>query len=732
MIVFSHQLSLSQSGLDIERIKRSTVFIFQVQEQGLDSVPTCVGSGTIVSRDGLILTNAHSVFESSICPGNSLLIALSASLDEPPVVRFRADIERVDIGLDLAVLRITHQLDGRLLDPDNLSLTFVELGDSSNIVLDDTITVVGYPGIGNDTVMDVRGTVTGFIREPNNQAATWLKTKADIPGIMSGGGAYNQNGQLIGVPTTAPLLREVAAANCLSIQDTNRDGVVNSSDLCIPLGISINALRPSNQARALLRSASLGLELNIVSESGNPIQTGGAPEFRRIFFAPSINEAGMPTSVIRSLPAGSNSLYLFFDYANMSPETVYELRVSINGIPDPTFSLAPVRWSGGERGMWYIGSTGQPWPNGVYEFTLFANGVASPAQRLVVGEAPEDSPGFSDIVFGLLDARGNPLGNGYVLPAGTTASARFIYRNMSSESNWIAIWYLDGQEFKRVANQWDAGTDGTATTSIQSDNELPSGSYRLELYVEDRLATTSDFTIAGAQSGPLPQVFTNLRFTTAENDSEALKASSVNNFSEGVDKLYALFNWEQIADGTIWQVRWLVDGQPFFERTAPWNNSRSGQNYEMKLLNPSGIPDGTYSIEIRLNNVLLASAEAQVGIGQLPIDQFARAAGVTLRGQILDADTRQGIPGVSFILISKDFSVDEFEWRQDQVYSWATTDNEGIFELDRPLEFSTDGQAVAYSVVIIAEGYLPITADGIEVTSASDNPLNLVIYLSRD
>jgi hypothetical protein len=730
LAIFSQRVFAAQSGLDIERIKRSTVYIFQVREQGLQSTPVCVGSGTIVSSDGLILTNAHSVSENGLCQGNALLIALSVSLDAPPVIKFRAEIERTDAGLDLAILRITRHLDGRLID--ELSLPFVELGDSSDVALDDTITVVGYPDIGGSPVTDVRGTITGFILEPNNETASWLKTKADIPGVMSGGGAYNQNSQLIGVPITVPLSAETTTSSCLPIQDTNFDGVVNARDLCIPQGASINALRPSNLARSLLRGASLGLELNLVSENGNFSRATGTPEFKRLFFAPSINEAGMPLSVISSLPAGSTSLYLFFDFANMTPETVYELRVSINGIPDPTFSLAPVRWSGGETGMWYIGSTGQPWPNGVHEFTLFANGVASPPQRLIVGEAPSNSPSFSDIVFGLLDARGSPLGNGFVLPTGPTASARFIYRNMSIGTAWTAIWYLDGQEFKRVLNQWDGEAEGTATTSIQADNELPPGSYRLELYIEDRLAATSDFIIAGAQSGPLPQIFTDLHFTSAATDLEAMSALPISNFSKGVSTLYVVFDWERIASGTLWEIRWLVDGEPFFEQTAPWSNTQNGQNYLLRLSNPSGITDGTYNIEILMNKVLLATSQAQVGIGQLPIDQFNQATGVMLRGQILDADTRQGIPGVTLILISKDFSVAEFEWNQDQVYSWTVSDSEGIFELDRPLEFSAAEQSVAYSVIIIAEGYVPVTADGIEVTTDSANPLSITVFLTRD
>jgi hypothetical protein len=416
----------------------------------------------------------------------------------------------------------------------------------------------------------------------------------------------------------------------------------------------------------------------------------------------------------------------------MTPETVYELRVTLNGIPNPTFSLSPVRWSGGERGMWYVGSGGQPWPNGVYEFTLFADGVAAPSARLVVGEAPANTPAFSDIVFGILDPRGNPLGNGFVLPTGATASARFVFRNMQDGITWSAIWYLNGAEVNRTTNTWDAGTSGTNITNIESADGVPPGQYRIELYIETRLSATSDFIIAGAQQGALPQIVTNLHFTTAANDQEAVTAPPISNFSERVGALYALFDWQQIAAGTLWTLTWYVDREVFFEYTLPWTGPSNGQNYLLRLSAPDGIPDGTYTLEIRLNNILISRAEAQVGIGQLPIDQFAQASGVLLRGRILDADTGQGIPGVSFILISADFSVAEFVWDQSQVYAIATTDQNGIFEIDRLLQYSTENTAIAYSVIIAAEGYVPISADGIEVTLETPNPLDLTIYLYHD
>jgi hypothetical protein len=634
-------------------------------------------------------------------------------------------------------------LDGRLIAPGSLILPFVEMADSSSAHLDDTITVVGYPGIGDDSVTTTRGTINGFVVEPTRVSSwSWIKTSAVIAGTMSGGGAYNQEGQLIGIPTTAPVIVNTPNSNCLPIQDTDGDGLVNNRDFCIVVGSFINVLRPSNFAQPLLRAASLGLSVEAVTAPLSQTSTSGAPAFKRLFFSPSVNESGMPTTVIRSMSSGNDNLYLFFDYENMTPETTYELRVTTDGQPNPDFSLAPVRWSGRSTGLWYIGNSGRPWPNGVYEFTLLINGITSQTAGLVVGKPSETAPTFTDITFGLLDLRNNPLGNGFVLPTGNVASARFIYRNMVDGMDWTTIWYLDGSEIpnSRQNNIWKDGPEGATTTSVRSDSGLPPGRYRLELYITDqpgespRLTATSDFTVAGAQEGAFPQVFTNARFAVADSDAAALIAPGVSNISGQLDTLYTLFNWQQIARGMFWTVRWSVDNNIFFEQTIPWSVQDSGQNFLMRLGGLNGIPDGTYQMELFLDNVQLASVQAQVGIGQLPIDQFAQASGVQVKGRVLDSSTHTGIPGVTVMLISKDFSVDEFTatWAQNQVFAMAVTDNGGYFEIDQPLELSTEDNPVAYSAIIAADGYLPLSADGLEVNEDTQNPLNLTIYLTRD
>lgn len=725
--VISYTTAQSES-LDLERLQRATVLVMQARSA--DLTVTCVGSGTLVSRRGLILTNAHNALPSETCPGETLIIAFSTREGEPPIPKYRAEVAQADPGLDLALLQITRQMDGRLINIDELALPFVELADSAQVRLDQTITVVGYPGIGDDPVEVRTGTVSGFAAEPSAGAKSWIKTRADIPGTMSGGGAYDQQGRLIGVPTTAPLGVLSEAAVCVPIQDTNNDGLVTTSDVCIPVGGSINSLRPSNFARPLLQAAALGLTVDTPLNPAPRGRGGGQPSFSRLFFSPSVNEAGMPTSVIRSLPAGSNSLYLFFDYQNMTPETVYELRVTTDGIPNPTFSLAPVRWSGGTRGLWYIGSSEQPWPNGLYDFTLLIDGIAAGNARLLIGGGAETLPTFSDVVFGLRDNRGTPLGNGFVLPSGNIADARFIFRNMTVGTPWTVIWYYNGLELQRTENTWSEidGPSGAKTIGIEDPGGLLPGTYRVELYIETGLAATADFIIAGAQESVFPRIFTNAHFASADSVDEALAANPLSTFPTGVNTLYALFDWQQIAPGTLWTLRLAVDGGVFFEQTTPWNSPESGENFLVRVRGRDTVPDGTYLMELLVNNVPLQSIQAQVGIGQLPIDRFAQASGVQVRGLIYDAETGEGIPGVTFILLSEEFSVEDYVWRQDQIYATAVTDRNGRFQIDRPLEYGAP-----YSVILIAEGYLPITADGFEFDpEETPNPLDLTIPLTRD
>lgn len=716
--------AVTQSAFELnaDRIKRATVFVYQTESLGNDLIVKCVSTGTLISAAGLIVTNAHSILPSRNCDGDSLIISINVDLGEPPIPKYRAEIANADEGLDIALLQITRELDGRLIAEGTLpALPFVEIGDSDRIAIDENVTVAGYLDLGNQAVAIRRGTITAFIAEPRGGNRAWLKTRAEIPGTMSGGGAYNTDGQLIGIPTNAPFGILGADSNCRLIEDTNQDGFINSNDSCVPTGDFISTIRPIRLAQSLIRAAALDLEVELVTVPEARPNLIDRAKFSRLFFSPSVIN-GLPSTVVGSMPANTNSLYLFFDYNNMSPETVYEMRVTRDGIPDAAFSLPPVRWSGGRQGLWHIGSRDQPWGNGTYEFTLLVNGLAEGSQQIVIGGAADRSPAFSDIVFGLLDLRGNLLGNGSILSVGNIASARFVYANMEDGIPWTAIWYFNHSEVARSEDLWSFGKNGSNVVNLRPQGGLLPGAYRLELYLQGALSATSDFIVAGTPAGPLPLIFTNARYSAAPTAFEALDAAAMATFPDSIPTLFALFDWQRIAPGTPWSVRWLVDDQAFFEATLPWVTVETGTNFLMSIDDP---PDGSYTLQVLVNNLQVLEMIATVGIGQLPIDRFAEIEGTIFGGRVLDAATQLGIPSVTIILVSEDYSVSDFEWNQEQISALATTDRNGDFQFDRPLSFD-----VQYSIIIEAEGYIPLAADGFKF-SPNERIVDIEIELVR-
>ncbi len=227
------------------------------------------GSGTVISRDGLILTNYHVVDVSRLAREaarernvkvleGKMVVLFTRQTDQPPVATYIADVVDALPKLDLAVLRITSDLTGKEVDPSTLNLPFIELGDSDQVEIEDALRIYGYPSIGGSTITFTRGSVSGFDSEPGVRGRAWIKTDATISGGNSGGAALNDAGQLVGVPTQASVSSARQATDCRRIQDTNGDGEVDENDTCIPIGGFINALRPVNLAKDMIARAARG------------------------------------------------------------------------------------------------------------------------------------------------------------------------------------------------------------------------------------------------------------------------------------------------------------------------------------------------------------------------------------------------------------------------------------------------------------------------------------------
>ncbi len=238
------------------------------------------GSGTIISPDGLILTNAHVAYDTSY-QIEQLVIRMTEEQDAPPVDRYLAKVIQVDTDLDLAVLYIASDLNGYTVDHASLNLPAVPLGDSNTLQLGDQITILGYPGIGGETITLTRGEVSGFTAETGYGNRAFIKTSATIAGGNSGGLAVNESGQLVGVPTQVGAGDDSDIVDCRPLADTNRDGYIDDYDACIPIGGYINALRPIALAMPLIDAARSG-QMNVTAENA-PMGSSFAPSGQTIY-----------------------------------------------------------------------------------------------------------------------------------------------------------------------------------------------------------------------------------------------------------------------------------------------------------------------------------------------------------------------------------------------------------------------------------------------------------------
>ena len=216
------------------------------------------GSGTVITPQGLILTNAHVVLPDRYFNVDALAVAFTTQEDQAPEAQFLAEVLQADAALDIAVLQIISDLDDNPIDPNTLNLPFVPMGNADDLRLGDSVTILGYPGIGGETITLTRGEVSGFTSEAGRGDRAFIKTSATIAGGNSGGLAADANGYLIGVPTQLGYGGDDQFVDCRVLADTNRDGVVDDRDNCIPTGGFINALRPINLAMPLIEAAQEG------------------------------------------------------------------------------------------------------------------------------------------------------------------------------------------------------------------------------------------------------------------------------------------------------------------------------------------------------------------------------------------------------------------------------------------------------------------------------------------
>ena len=151
--------------------------------QPSERVQRSLGSGVIVSPDGIVVTNTHVIRGRG---ETEIRIALADKRE------FDAKVVSQDDKTDIAILKIEH---------DGQRFPILELEDSDNLEVGDMVLAIGNPfGVGQTVTS---GIVSALARSEigNSDLQVFIQTDAAINPGNSGGALVDMSGKLVGINT---------------------------------------------------------------------------------------------------------------------------------------------------------------------------------------------------------------------------------------------------------------------------------------------------------------------------------------------------------------------------------------------------------------------------------------------------------------------------------------------------------------------------------------------------
>ena len=358
-------------------VLRASVKLMTPFDANEDAGSLC--SGTMLNQEGYILTNFHCIGyvtsgrpekdleDMGLKPGdlyNKRGMSIVALTDNPrqlPAPTYVAQVRASDSDLDLAVLKIVGFMNSKQALPKTLPVVAMPLADSDAVETLDNVIVLGYPGIGGDTVTATEGKISGFIDEDSDGVTDWFKTDVLVNQGNSGGSAINDKGELVGVPTA---------------RLSDRSGNI------------IYLIRPSNHAVPLIQKAMQAG--NSAADSGKSTppdtSTSNVPAGKNIgafTFGTGFGDKGV-TGAATTFKSGALEVHAAVPYQNMRDGTLWGFVWQLDG--NAVSGQEDLKWNFGKSGILdlYLKSK-QGLSDGTYNLQVLIKGTVVQEGQFVVG-----------------------------------------------------------------------------------------------------------------------------------------------------------------------------------------------------------------------------------------------------------------------------------------------------------------------------------------------------------
>ncbi len=248
---------------------------------------TSLGSGVIIDgKRGFILTNEHVIAKTG-----TITVMLNDGRE------FTAEIIGADPEFDLAVLKITS---------DEI-LPAVEMGDSGDIMIGETVIAIGNPfGFSNTVTTGVVSALNRSIRVEDRVYNDFIQTDTSINPGNSGGPLLNINGELIGI-NTAIYAKAEGIGFAIPINKAKKiisDLIAYGEVVHAWIGLSVQNIDPQLAQYLNLPSAS-GVVAHDIEPTG-PAAKAGVQEGDLVLSIDQKNIASITDyeNIMRALPSG--------------------------------------------------------------------------------------------------------------------------------------------------------------------------------------------------------------------------------------------------------------------------------------------------------------------------------------------------------------------------------------------------------------------------------------------
>jgi Trypsin-like peptidase domain len=303
-------------------------------------------TGVVLTSDGLILTSHQGISATLGCDNPDLLIAFVEGTDSPPKVRFRGHVAGENAAVDLAVVQIDRDSQGRRVPLP--ALTPVELSHAVIPAEGVAVRTLAFPQAESATLSVLSGTAA-----LPSADAPWLNLTSPIPSGGAGAGVFDVSGRLVGIVTKAGWNDSLTQARPIALAGSllQRVGVDYIASASTTTTVRAETVTPAS------------------SVATGPVKVSNVQ-----LTAGKVAGSAAPLPAMKSLPAGSTAACIFWTIEGVQPGMKHGGVWLVNGLP--ATSATDLMWnqSTKEHTNWCWPTKSGPLPSGTHTFRYSVEG----------------------------------------------------------------------------------------------------------------------------------------------------------------------------------------------------------------------------------------------------------------------------------------------------------------------------------------------------------------------